>query len=65
MLENGAKPAARDGFQESQNRLAGVLRRSNLGGCQAAGEVRLSGRMPGAQGASLFRFRPAHRTADG
>lgn len=64
MLQENAQAAAGDGLQDSQNRLAGILRAANLGGSQVPVEMSLGGRMSGAKRTSRFRFSSAHRAAD-
>ena len=65
MLEEDAKAAAHSCLQDSQSRLARVLRAGNLGGGQLSVEMRLGGWMSGAKRALLFRFSSAHGATDG
>jgi hypothetical protein len=51
-------------LQDSQSRLAKVLRAGNFGGGQT-GEMCLGGRVSCAESALLLWFRPAHRATDG
>jgi hypothetical protein len=64
MLKEDAKSAARDFLQDSQSRLANVLRAGSLGGRQTSGEMCLRGGVSRAESALLFRLRPAHGATD-
>jgi hypothetical protein len=65
MLEKDAKSAARNALQNSQRRLARILRARNFGCGQTSGEMRLGGRVSCAERAPLLRQCPAHRATDG
>ena len=65
VLEKDAKATARSCLQDSQSRLAKVLRAGNLSRSQFSVEMRLSGRMPCAKCALLFRFGSAHGATHG
>jgi hypothetical protein len=62
--KNEAKATTRKFLQDSQSRLAKVLRAGNFGGGQT-GEMCLGGRVSCAESAPLLWFRPAHRATDG
>jgi hypothetical protein len=64
MLEKDAKTTARSCLQDSQSRLARVLRTGNLSRSQFSVEMRLAGWMTCAKRALLFRLSSAHRATD-
>lgn len=60
MVEQDAKTAARSRFQGSHGGLSKVFRTTALGRGQATVMVSFHARLPGAEGALLFRVSSAH-----